>query len=111
MKAKDVLKIMGITRSHLCRLVKQGKIGVTKQPNGYYIYDAEDVYKYIGKKRRNLNVIYARVSTSKQKTDLARQIKTLENFCLTQGIKIDHVFSYVASGINARKTKTILYPT
>jgi predicted site-specific integrase-resolvase len=105
MKSKDVLKIMGITRSHLCRLVKQGKIGVTKQPNGYYIYDAEEVYKYVGKKRRNLNIIYARVLTSKQKNDLARQIDTLETFCFAQGIKVDQVFSDVASGINFEKRK------
>ena len=31
MKAKDVLKLTGITRTHLSRLVKQGKISVTKQ--------------------------------------------------------------------------------
>jgi putative resolvase len=105
MKAKDVLKTMGITRSHLCRLVKQGKINVTKQPNGRYIYNAEDVYKYVGKKRCNLNIIYARVSTSKQKADLTRQIETIENFCLFQGIKIDQVFSDVASGINFEKRK------
>jgi len=105
MKAKDVLKIMGITRYHMCRLVKQGKIGVTKQPNGYYIYNAEDVYKYVGKKRHNLNIIYARVSTSKQKADLGRQIETLEIFCLSQGIKVDQVFSDVASGINFEKRK------
>jgi len=76
MKTKDVLKIMKITRVHLSRLVKQGKIGVIKQPNNRYIYNAEDVYKYVGKKRHNLNVIYARVSTSKQKADLTRQIET-----------------------------------
>jgi predicted site-specific integrase-resolvase len=105
MKAKEVLKIMGITRSHLCRLVKPGKISVTKQPNGYYIYDAEDVYKYVGKKRCNLNIIYARVSTSKQKADLTRQIETLESFCLSQGIKVDRVFSDIASGINFEKRK------
>jgi predicted site-specific integrase-resolvase len=105
MKSKEVLKIMGITRSHLCRLVKQGKISVTKQPNGYYIYDAKDVYKYVGKKRHNLNIIYARVSTSKQKADLKRRLSTLENFCLAQGIKVDQVFSDVASGINFEKRK------
>jgi predicted site-specific integrase-resolvase len=96
---------MGITRFHLCRLVKPGKIGVVKQPNGYYIYNADDVYKYIGKKRRNLNIIYARVSTSKQKADLARKIEILDNFCLAQGIKVDQVFSDVASGINFEKRK------
>ncbi|MEN8220905.1 MAG: recombinase family protein [Pseudomonadota bacterium] len=36
--------------------------------------------------------MYARVSTGKQKADLARQIETLENFCLAQGIKVDRVF-------------------
>jgi predicted site-specific integrase-resolvase len=105
MKAKDVLKITGITRNHLSRLVKQGKIGVIEQPNGYYVYNAEDVYNYVGKKRRNLNVIYARVSTNKQKADLARQIETLENFCLAQGTQIDQVFSDIASGINFKKRK------
>jgi len=105
MKAKDVLKITGITRTHLSRLVKQGKIGITKQPNGYYIYNASDVYNYVGKKRRNLNVIYARVSTSKQKADLARQINLLENLVLAQGIKIDQIFSDIASGINFEKRK------
>jgi predicted site-specific integrase-resolvase len=105
MKAKDVLKITGITRNHLSRLVKQGKIGVIEQPNGYYVYNAEDVYNYVGKKRRNLSVIYARVSTNKQKADLARQIETLENFCLAQGTQIDQVFSDIASGINFKKRK------
>jgi len=105
MKTKDVLKIMKITRVHLSRLVKQGKIGVIKQSNNRYIYNAEDVYKYVGKKRHNLNVIYARVSTSKQKADLTRQIETLENFVLAQGIKVDQVFSDVASGINFEKRK------
>jgi putative resolvase len=102
MKAKEVLKITRITRNHFSRLVKQGKIGVTKQPNGYYLYNAKEVYSYVGKKRRNLNVIYARVSTKKQKADLARQIEMLESFCLDK-IKIDPVFSDVASGINERK--------
>jgi putative resolvase len=103
MKTKDVLKITGITRTHLSRLVKQGKIGVIKQPNGYYIYNDSDVFNYVGKKRCNLNVILLRVSTSKQKADLTRQIETLENFVLTQGIKVDQVFSDIASGINFEK--------
>lgn len=105
MKAKDVLKITEITRTHLSRLVKQGKIKITKQPNGYYIYNALDVYNYVGKKRCNLNIIYARVSTSKQKADLAHQINLLEEFVLAQGIKIDRVFSDIASGINFEKRK------
>ena len=100
MKTKEVLQITGITRTHLSRLVKQGKIGVIKQPNGYYIYNSADVYNYVGKKRGNLNIIYARVSTSKQKVDLIRQLEILEKFVLAQALKVDRVFSDIASGIN-----------
>jgi len=56
MKAKDVLKVMGITRSHLSRLVKLGKISVTKQTNLCCVYSVSDVYDYVGKKRRNLSL-------------------------------------------------------
>jgi putative resolvase len=107
-KAADVLRITGISRRHLSSLVKQGQFRVTVKPNAQYDYNPEDVYKYIGKERRNLKLIYARVSTPKQKSDLARQIETLENFCLAQYLKIDRVFSDIASGINARKAKTVL---
>lgn len=105
MKAKEVLKLTGISRKHLSRLVKKGTISVSRQPNGQYIYHPEEVYRYIGKKYRHLNIIYARVSTPKQRGDLARQIETLESFCLAQGVAIDYVFSDIASGINFEKRK------
>ncbi len=105
MKAKNVLKLANISRRHLSRLVKQGKIRVIVKPSGQYDYNPDDVYQYIGKTRKNLNIIYARVSTPKQKADLIRQIETLEAFCLAQGIKIDQVFSDIASGINFEKRK------
>ena len=75
MKAKQVLKLTGLSRSHLSRLVKSGVFRVLKKPNGQYDYNVDDVYKYLGSPRRNLKVIYARVSTNKQKPDLARQTK------------------------------------
>jgi predicted site-specific integrase-resolvase len=105
MKAGDILRITGISRRHLSSLVKQGKLRVSVKPSGQYDYNPDDVYQYVGKVRQNLNVIYARVSTTKQKADLARQIETLEAYCLAQGIKVDNVFSDVASGINFEKRK------
>ncbi|RKZ42401.1 MAG: IS607 family transposase [Candidatus Parabeggiatoa sp. nov. 3] len=105
MKAAEVLKLTNISRRHLSSLVKQGQFRVVVKPNGHYDYNPEDVYKYLGKERQNLQIIYARVSTAKQKTDLARQIDSIENFCLAQGIKIDQVFKEIASGINFEKRK------
>jgi len=40
-------------------LAKTAKFRVTKQANGYRIYNTEDVY---GKKRHTLNVTYARAN-------------------------------------------------
>lgn len=64
MKSKEVLRILGVT---LMNLVKKGKIHVTKLPNNYYEYLDEDVYAYAGLKGKEYQVIYARVSTTKQK--------------------------------------------
>jgi predicted site-specific integrase-resolvase len=74
MKTKEVLKLTGLSRYHLSRLVNKGIFRVLKKPNGQYNYNVDDVYKYLGFKRQSLKVIYARVSTNKQKADLARQI-------------------------------------
>jgi len=105
MKAGDVLKITGISRRHLSSLVKQGKFRITIKSSGQYDYNPNDVYQYVGKNPQNLNVIYARVSTPKQKADLRHQIEVLEAYCLAQSIKIDQVFSDIASGINFEKRK------
>ena len=45
-------------------------------------------------------VIYCRVSTPKQKKDLSNQQKTIENWCLNNGIKISDIYSDIGSGIN-----------
>jgi len=105
MKAAEVLKLARISRRHLSRLVNRGQIRVTIQPNGRYNYNREDVYLYIGSERQNLQVIYARVSTPKQKTDLKHQIELLENFCVSRGIVVDKVFSDVASDLYFSKRK------
>ena len=73
MKSKEVLKILGVTRTTLTKYVKEGTIKVTKMKNGYYNYDDDSVYAFIGlkKKKHNSRIIsYARVSTQNQKEQL-----------------------------------------
>ena len=85
MKTKEVLELTKITRETLCRVVKRGDIRVATGTNGRYDYNVEDVYKYIGKNRKQLNLIYARVSTAKQKQDLENQCENLEKYCYAKG--------------------------
>jgi len=100
MKSKEVLKILGVSRPSLTCYVKNGKIKATMMKNGYYDYDADSVYAFMGKCRERTNVIYARVSTYKQKNDLIRQVAKLVNHCQIEEIEIEQIYQEVASGID-----------
>ena len=52
-------------------------------------------------------IIYARVSSPKQKNDLDIQAKRLEGFCLAKGWLIHSVVKEVASGLNDKRPKLI----
>lgn len=98
MKSKEVLKLLKVSRVTLSSYVKSGLIQVTQLPNGYYDYHDDSVYAFLGKSSR-INVIYARVSTYKKKSDLKRQINKITKYCSKNDIIIKKTFSDIASGI------------
>ena len=63
------------------------------------------MYKFINKDIRRQTVIYARVSTNKQKKDLGNQIELLKTFCINSGIQINTIYQDIASGISFEKRK------
>jgi predicted site-specific integrase-resolvase len=99
MKSAEVLKLLKITRQTLTSYIKTGKITATKLGNGYYDYDDDSIYKFLNRDDR-INVIYGRVSTYKQKNDLANQILNLINFCNQNKIKYTKIFQEIASGVD-----------
>ena len=100
MKSNKVLKLLKITRPTLTNYVKTGKIKAVKQPNGFYDYNNDDVFKLANINIQYNSVIYARVSTQKQKQDLIDQIDTIRQFANSQGYVIDKVYQDIASGLN-----------
>jgi predicted site-specific integrase-resolvase len=99
MKAKEVLKVLNISRITLFNYTRDGKIKATKMSNGYYDYDEESVFKIINKDIRS-NVIYGRVSTYKQKKDLDTQIDKINEYCNKNDIIINNIYSEIHSGID-----------
>jgi putative resolvase len=99
MKSKDALRILNVSRVTLSSYVKLGKIKITKLPNGYYDYDDQSIFNFIGNGQK-VNIIYARVSTYKQKNDLQRQIDNITAFCNKNNFVIDKTFSEISSGID-----------
>jgi predicted site-specific integrase-resolvase len=100
MKAKEVLKILRISRQTLCNYHKKGLIGAVTLPNKKFSYDEEDVFKLINKSVSRSNVLYCRVSTNKQKKDLENQEELLKTFCIKNGVVVNDSYKDVGSGIN-----------
>ena len=100
MKGKDVLKLLKVTRPTLCRYVKEGKIRAIKVNRTKLDYNEEDVFKLAGIENRAKGVIYARVSTNKQKSSLQNQIDTLLQYAGYNGVQIDKIYKDIASGLN-----------
>jgi len=100
MKAKEVLKLLRITRQTLCNYHKRGIIGIETLPSGKYSYNEEDVFKLLNREVPRNNVIYCRVSTSKQRKDLENQQEVLNTFCSKNGIVINDTYKDIGSGIN-----------
>ena len=103
MKAKDVFKLLDISRTTLYNYTRDGKINVTLLDNGYYDYDEVSVYKLI-KKDPRINIIYFRVSTYKQKNDLITQINNIKNYCDNNNIIINNTYSDIHSGLDLDRT-------
>lgn len=103
MKAKEVLQILGVTRATLCKYVKEGIIKVNKKGNGYYDYDEDSVYAFIGQKKNKHNtkiISYSRVSTQNQKSQLKEQTQRIYNACTSRGLIIDEQIEDIKSGMS-----------
>lgn len=100
MKSGEVLKLLKITRPTLTKYVKEKKILVKELPNGFYDYDEDSVLKAANISTERDSVVYARVSTQKQKKDLEKQIQIITEYANKNGYRIDKVYSDVASGLN-----------
>ena len=105
MKAKEVLNLLQISRKTLHVYAKDGRIRYTVMPNKMYNYNEEDIYKILNKDVKRKTVLYARVSTSKQKNDLQNQIDQMKQWCFMNGYTINAIYSDIASGISFEKRK------
>ena len=104
MKAKEVLKVLGISRSTLYRYKRDGIILVkTKFNDNFHEYDDDSVYRLLGdslKKHDKQIVSYARVSTQNQKKQLQEQNQQIYDSCISRGLKLDRQFSDIKSGMS-----------
>ena len=98
MTSKEIRQKYKISVQTLYNWRKQGKIEYIELPTGSYMY--KDINTE-NKKRKN--VIYARVSNTKQKDDLIRQEQVIREYMVSSGIIVDDVYTDIASGMNSER--------
>lgn len=91
----------------LKRWKDEGKIQYKKLSEKKILYDIDSIFKNINEQNNRKNVIYARVSTSSQKSNLDRQIELIKSYMLSNGIKVDEIYSEIASGLNEDRQELI----
>ena len=102
MRPKEVCQRLGISYSTLSRWVREGRIRAVRTAGGKYRVPESEVRRIaeglpVSKEVRA--VIYARVSSSDQRSDLERQIQYLTEYCASKGYRVIDVLSDVASGL------------
>ncbi len=103
MKSSEACKLLQITKPTLYKYKDNGLLKASRLPNGYWDFDEESVYSFFNKDVPRKIYAYARVSTNKQKKDLENQIQLLKNWCFSNGIQLNGLFSDIASGISFEK--------
>jgi len=102
LRPKEVCQRLGISYSTLSRWVREGRIRAIRTAGGVFRVPESEVRRVaeglpISKEVRA--VIYARVSSSDQRSDLERQVQYLTQYCSSNGYSVIDVLSDIASGL------------
>lgn len=104
MRAKETLEILQVHRVTLNKYVREGKIRVTRLANGRYDYNDEDVFAFVGKRKKSHGtkiISYSRVSTYDQKSQMKEQTQRIYESCVSRGLQLDEQFEDIGSGMSA----------
>lgn len=86
-------------------LCEKGLIKAIPKPTGQFKFDDDSVWLFRNKHAPRQTILYGRVSTYKQKHDLANQMQELEDFAKNKGYHVDNSFSDIAGGIFFKNRK------
>lgn len=93
--SRKAVKLLGVAPNSLRQWADAGKIRYIRSPAGQRLYDVED---FLRNGKPKAGVIYARVSSAKQKDDLGRQVAYLRQRYPTHELVED-----VGSGLNFKR--------
>jgi predicted site-specific integrase-resolvase len=96
MNARDVMRILRISKSTLYNYRKQSRIPCTLLPNGRYNYDDKAVYELANKGNRRKVYVYVCVRSKDAAPTLEQHLRSIEKWCFGRGIMIDKVVTDIS---------------
>src|SRR5215471_706747 len=105
MKLSEYAKKCGITYRTAFRWWQNGQIAGFQKPSGTIIVTEGEDEAPVATKVLAPVVIYARVSSPRQKADLDRQVHRLEDYCAAKGYQVGRIVKEIGSGVNDSRRK------
>jgi predicted site-specific integrase-resolvase len=105
MKLSSYAKHIGIHYNTAWRMWKRGQIDGYQLPTGTVIINPPDEQMGAAPPKQQIVAIYARVSSSENKTNLETQAERLISWCNAQGWSVGKVVKECGSGINDQRPK------
>ncbi len=102
LKPREFCEIVGISYRTFKRWVSQGRVSVVRTPSGRMRVPYSEVERILGGRpeaKEVRAVVYARVSSSDQRSDLERQVQYLTQYCSARGYRVVDVLTDIASGL------------
>lgn len=102
MKLSTYAKQLGLTYRTAWDMFKRGEI-----PNAYKLPSGTIIIPDDTPQKKDVVAVYARVSSSENKSNLLSQSKRVQNFCAANGWVVSKVVEECGSGLNDERKKLI----
>ncbi len=101
MKLSEYARLKGINKRTAYRWYQDGKLKGSRTPYGMILVELDEALPDIAER----TVIYARVSSSENKSKLDSQAERLTAYCAAKGWQVSQVVKEVGSGVNDQRAK------
>lgn len=99
-KLSKYAKMSGVSVRTLWRRISEGNLAVERSSTGRIFVDVnENISKEL------TYAVYARVSSSENKSNLERQKQRLLDYCSAKGYKVSKIITEIGSGLNDERKK------
>lgn len=106
-KIAKLAKDLGVTKATIYNWHIKGEIEFIKSNTNRNFVSVETYNKLLGiqESKKEYIVIYCRVSSSENKSNLDTQKERLINYCNAKGYRVSEVVTEIASGVNDQRPK------